>query len=210
MKVWSYVAEFQQEHGYSPSLAEIMLAVGLTSKRGVTLQLDKLESMKIIKRDKNVRRSISVLVSPDALNANIASDMIKVPVLGEVIAGNPVFAEQNYEGYASVTLSEVKGHKDAFLLKIKGNSMNKAGFTPGDYAVVVAQEVADSGDIVIAFEPEQEVATIKRLKKVDGYVLLLPESTDPNYQPIVGSNFVIQGRVINKIEQRTARIEDCD
>ncbi len=210
MKVWSYVAEFQQEHGYSPSLLEIMLAVGLTSKRGVTLQLDRLEELKLIKRDKSARRSISVLVSPAELRSNAISEEIKVPVLGEVVAGNPIFAEQNYEGYSTVKLSELKGHRDAFLLKIKGNSMNKAGFTPGDYAVVVPQPNADSGDIVIAFEPDQEVATIKRLKKVDNYVLLLPESTDPVYKPIVGSNFIIQGRVINKIEQRNARIESID
>ncbi|MBN1168594.1 repressor LexA [Candidatus Woesebacteria bacterium] len=206
IKTWHFIWNFQREHGYSPTLEQIREALNLKSKRGASIQLDKLEKLKIIDREKNARRAIKILAAPLDENLSYQDQQIKVPVLGEVIAGEPMFAEENIEGYANLSLADTKGRKSTFLLRIKGNSMNRAGFNPGDFALIIPQSTAENGDIVIAYEPENEEATIKKFKKVDDYVLLLPESNDPSYKPFIGDKFVIQGKVLGRFDQRNLEV----
>lgn len=194
-QVLEYIIDHQKQNGYSPSIPEIMSAVGLKSFRGVTIQLDKLQALGYIQRDKKTRRAIKILNSPENLNSR---ESIKIPLVGEIKAGYNALAQENIEGYYSIPLTLLHGRRDAFLLRVQGQSMLKAGFKPGDLVIVVPQANPLNGDIVVAFDPDDDTATLKRFKKMDDYVLLLPESDSPKYQPKVGREFVIQGKVINK------------
>ncbi len=191
----NFIIQFQNRNGFSPSLNEIKNYIGTKSTRAVTLHLNKLNNLGYIKRDSNARRAIKILYQ----NPSAKEEEIKAPILGEVKAGYGGITEQNIEGHKLIPLSLTGGRRDVVLLKIRGESMNRAGFNHGDLAIIVPQSKAYDGDIVVAFDPDDETATLKRYKKLGGYVLLLPESDDPSYEPKVGSQFVIQGKVIGKI-----------
>jgi repressor LexA len=79
--------------------------------------------------------------------------------------------------------------------------MLKAGINPGDLAIIAPENRANNGDIVVAFDPDDETATLKRFKRLQDYVMLLPESDDPAYQPKIGKQFVIQGKFIDLIRK---------
>jgi repressor LexA len=126
-KVWHFIAQYQQEHGFSPSYTEIAKVAGVTSKRGVSIQLKKLQEKRLIFRTNNARRAIKILEQPS--HSDPSGDVfVKLPIVGEVVAGEPRFAEQKSGGYLSVSLAETHGTKDAFLLKVDGSSMNKLGY----------------------------------------------------------------------------------
>lgn len=194
-QVLNFISFFQAENGYSPSISEIRNGAKINSTRGVILQLEKLQRFGYIRRDKNSRRAIKILTKPGEINS---TETTKIPLVGDVKAGYNALAEQNIECYYDVPMNVVQGRKDAFLLRVKGTSMLKAGYNPGDIIIVVPQANPLNGDIVVAFNPNDETATLKRYKKLDNYILLLPESDDPAHQPVVGREFVIQGKVIDK------------
>lgn len=195
LQVLNFIAAFQTQNGYSPSIPEICNGTKINSIRGVTLQLDKLQKFGFIQREKNSRRAIKILNKPEQINS---SETIKIPLVGEIKAGYNALAQENIENYYNVPLGLLHGRRDAFLLRVNGRSMLKAGYNPGDIIIVAPQSNPLNGDIVVAFDPDDETATLKRFKKMDNFVLLLPESDDPRYQPKIGREFVIQGKVVGK------------
>lgn len=195
-KVFSFVSKFQSENGYSPSIPEIMKATQIGSIRGVSLQLVKLQNLGYIRRDKQARRAIKILLPPLP-----DQEAISLPLVGEIRAGQPTLADENIEEYRDVSKSELHGRSDAFLLRVKGDSMSKAGLNTGDIVIVAPQPVPDNGDIVVAFNPNEETATLKRFKKMSEYVVLLPESYNSDYKPIIAKEIMIQGKVLGKLSE---------
>lgn len=193
--VLDFISSFQTQNGYSPSIPEIKEGSKINSIRGITLQLDKLQNLGYIQREKNSRRAIKILNKPEQIDS---TETVKIPLVGEIKAGYNALAEENIEKYYDISLNLLHGRRDAFLLKVRGKSMLKAGFNPGDIVIVVPQPNPLNGDIVVALDPDGDTATLKRFKRLEDYILLLPESDDPQYQPKVGREFVIQGKVINK------------
>lgn len=193
-KVLQTIIQFQSKNGYSPSITELKTIIGNKSTRGIVLQLEKLQKLGYIQREKNSRRAIKILSKPIKVNKET---MINVPVIGEIRAGYGALAEQNIEGYKKIPLLLAKGRKDVFILRVKGTSMLKAGINPGDLAIIAPQSTANNGDIVVAFDPDDETTTLKRFKRLQDYVMLLPETDDPAYQPRIGKQFAIQGKFID-------------
>lgn len=193
-KILVTIAQFQDENGYSPSIQELKNILKNKSTRGIVLQLEKLQKLGYIKRDKNSRRAIKILIKPAKIEK---TKMIRVPIVGEIRAGYNALAEQNIEGYEEISLLLANGRRDAFILRVKGTSMLNAGINPGDLAIITPQNNANNGDIVVAFDPDEETATLKRFKRLQDYVMLLPESDDPSYEPKIGKQFVIQGKFID-------------
>jgi repressor LexA len=194
-KVLNFVSKFQSDNGYSPSIPEIVNSTGIKSNRGVSIQLEKLQNLGYIKRDKQARRAIKILSNPFT---NI-TETIKIPLVGVIRAGNPSLADQNIERYVNVSITDVHGRLDAFLLEVKGDSMTRAGFNQGDLAIVVPESMPNNGDIVVAFFENEETATLKRFKKMDNYVVLMPESYNSEYKPIITQEVSIQGKVLGKL-----------
>lgn len=176
-EILAFLNRFTEEHGYPPSVREIMQAVGLKSTASVHYHLDALNRSGEISMDGSKKRAITL---PSAQRA------VQIPILGVVTAGQPILAVENIEGYLPWD-----GAEDCFALRVRGDSMIGAGILDGDKVVVRPQQTAQHGEIVVALLGDE--ATVKRLSRKNGRIWLLPEN--PAYAPIDGTDAVILGKV---------------
>jgi repressor LexA len=185
-------------------MREIGEAVGLTSVSSVSHQLRQLQSKGLVRRDPNRPRAVEIRPAPRAPaggpgetpydeteSRNDRPAPMYVPVVGRIAAGGPVLAEQAVEDVFPLP-RQLVGDGQLFLLKVTGDSMVDAAICDGDWVVVRQQQVAENGEIVAAMIEGE--ATIKTLKRGDGHVWLMPHN--PAYQPIVGDDATILGRVV--------------
>lgn len=180
-RIYDYIVEFTAQKGYPPSVREIAEAVGLKSPSTVHFHMKALEEAGVITKSAGKTRAITPVRQPEKN---------QIPVLGNVAAGAPILAEEHVEDYLTF---DTQGRDDEhFALKIRGESMLKAGILPGDLVVVHRQSTANNGEIVIALLGEE--ATCKRLRRKDGHIWLLPENDD--YQPIDGDEAQLLGKVV--------------
>ena len=172
-----YVNQFIQENGYSPSVREIGAAVGLRSTASVSYHLQALQEKGLLQSpgSKGRKRAIVTTVRPG-----------QIPVVGVVTAGLPILAVENQEGFLSWD-----GDPGCFALRVRGDSMINAAILSGDLVVVRPQQSADDGQIVVARIGDE--ATVKRLRRRNGEVWLMPEND--NYAPIDGSEAELIGVV---------------
>lgn len=168
--ILEYIKEQQSEKGYPPSVREMCNYVGLKSTSTVHSHLKTLEELGYIRRDPTKPRAIEVLDSINEINQEI----ISIPVIGQITAGEPILAQQNIEEYIPLPASLVKGN-DNFILKVKGESMINAGILNKDYVIVDRTNYADNGQIVVALI-NCEHATVKRFFKEGNMVRLQPEN----------------------------------
>ena len=175
--ILNYVNEFIQENGYSPSVREIGAAVGLRSTASVSYHLQALQAKGLLQDPgaKGRERAIVTTQRPG-----------QIPVVGVVTAGLPILAVENQEGTMAW-----EGDPSCFALRVRGDSMVGAGIMSGDKVVVRPQQHADDGQIVVARIGDE--ATVKRLRRRNGQVWLLPEND--NYEPIDGTEAEIIGLV---------------
>ena len=171
-----YVNQFIQENGYSPSVREIGEAVGLRSTASVSYHLQALQAKGLLQSPgaKGRKRALVTGARPG-----------QIPVVGVVTAGMPILAVENQEG----TLPW--NDPGCFALRVRGDSMLGAGILPGDKVVVRPQSTADDGQIVVARLEDE--ATVKRLRRRNGKIWLLPENDA--YDPIDGTHAEIIGVV---------------
>ncbi|MCI6956606.1 MAG: transcriptional repressor LexA [Clostridiales bacterium] len=171
-----YVNQFIQENGYSPSVREIGEAVGLRSTASVSYHLQALQAKGLLQSPgaKGRKRALVTGARPG-----------QIPVVGVVTAGMPILAVENQEG----TLPW--NDPGCFALRVRGDSMLGAGILPGDKVVVRPQSTADDGQIVVARLEDE--ATVKRLRRRNGQIWLLPENDA--YDPIDGTHAEIIGVV---------------
>lgn len=161
--------------GYPPSVREICQAVGLKSTSTVHAHLNKLEKLGYIRRDPTKPRAIEILDENIFGNNNITEqEMINLPLVGQVTAGQPILAEQNIQEYLPLPAQLVKGN-DTFLLRVKGESMINAGILDRDYVIVDKGSTASNSQIVVALV-NGESATVKRFFKEGTTVRLQPEN----------------------------------
>lgn len=174
--IMDYVNQFIQENGYSPSVREIGAAVGLRSTASVSYHLQALQDQGLIQAPgaKGRKRALVTGVRPG-----------QIPVVGVVTAGMPILAVENQEG--TLPWDE----PGCFALRVRGDSMINAGILSGDKVVVRPQETADDGQIVVARIEDE--ATVKRLRRRNGQIWLMPENDA--YAPIDGTYAQIIGIV---------------
>ena len=175
--ILAYVNQFILENGYAPSVREIGTAVGLRSTASVTYHLRALQQKGLLQSPsaKGLKRAIVTSIRPG-----------QIPVVGVVTAGMPILAVENLEGTMSW-----EGDPGCFALRVRGDSMIGAGILSGDKVVVRPQQNADDGQIVVARIGDE--ATVKRLRRRNGEIWLLPEND--NYQPIDGREAELLGIV---------------
>jgi len=178
-----YVNQFVQENGYSPSVREIGAAVGLRSTASVSYHLQALQEKGLLQSPgaKGRKRAIVTTQRPG-----------QIPVIGLVTAGLPILAFENQEGSVSWD-----GDPNCFALRVRGDSMINAAILPGDLVIVRPQQTADDGQIVVARIGDE--ATVKRLRRRNGEIWLMPENE--NYAPIDGSEAEIIGLVRGVIRE---------
>ncbi len=172
-----YVNQFIQENGYSPSVREIGAAVGLRSTASVSYHLQALQDKGLLASPgaKGRKRAIVTTMRPG-----------QIPVVGVVTAGLPILAVENQEG--SICWD---GDPSCFALRVRGDSMINAAILDGDLVVARPQQHADDGQIVVARIGDE--ATVKRLRRRNGQVWLMPEND--NYEPIDGTEAELIGLV---------------
>lgn len=180
-KIYEYIAACIREQGYPPSVREIGEAVGLKSPSTVHFHLKHLEEAGYIEKGAGKGRAITL--REEAVPEN------QIPIVGNVAAGSPILAEECIEDYLTF---DTGGHSDEyFALRVRGESMLKAGILPGDLVVVRRQQTARNGEIVVAMIEDE--ATVKTYSRQNGHVWLLPENDD--YSPIDGTYAEILGKV---------------
>ncbi|MCF6167088.1 transcriptional repressor LexA [Lutibacter sp.] len=126
------------------------------------------------------------------------SDTVEIPLIGSVSCGLPIFAEENIEAQIPVSTKLIRKSANYFLLRAFGDSMNKKGINSGDLLLIKQQQVAESGDLVLALVDDD--ATVKEFINNGDTIVLKPHSSNPKHQPIIlTSDFRIQGVVENII-----------
>ncbi len=185
-EVYKYILNFIEDNGYAPTVREICRACGIASTATAFSIMNRLAEEGLINKSKvgeNKRRAIS-----------ITQNAVKVPLIGTVAAGEPIFAQQNYEDFISLPANFFKG-EDLFMLTVKGDSMIKIGMLNGDKIVVQKQPVADDGDIVVALVDDS--ATVKRFFRRNGKFVLHPENDEMD--DFIFDEVTILGKVIGLV-----------
>lgn len=187
-EILEYIKSELLVKGYPPAVREICEAVNLKSTSSVHSHLETLEKNGYIRRDPTKPRAIEIM--DDTFNL-ARREVVNVPVIGRVAAGEPLLAEENIENYFPVPMEFMPNEK-TFLLSVRGESMINAGILDGDYVLVKQQPTAENGDMVVALVGDG--ATVKRFFKEEGVYRLQPENDFMD--PIIVESVEILGKVI--------------
>ena len=174
--------------GYPPAVREICEAVNLKSTSSVHSHLETLEKNGYIRRDPSKPRAIEIV--DDSFNLT-RRELVNVPVVGTVTAGQPILAVENIDSYFPIP-TEYMPNEETFMLKVKGDSMINAGIFNGDKIIVQRQTHANNGEYVVALIDDS--VTVKTFYKEDGYYRLQPENDFMD--PIIVPEVKILGKVI--------------
>jgi repressor LexA len=211
-QVLEHIRKTVAERGYPPSVREIGEAVGLSSPSTVHSHLSSLVAAGAITRDPTKPRAIMIV--DDVRTAAARSgrplpdqpmpdqpmpDRLRdVPILGRIAAGTPILAAEHVEDVLTLPVDLI-GSDPVFLLEVKGDSMINAGILDGDLVAIRSQKDALDGEIVAALIDGEE-ATVKRLRRKDGKVIL--ESENPAYEPMVFTEGVeLVGKVVSVLRR---------
>lgn len=191
IKVMDYIRRFSEENGYTPSVREIGAYCGIKSTATVHSYIERLQEKGYLNKAENKKRAVTLG----------KSGSVNIPLLGTVTAGRPVFAYENYEEYYSFPLDEFRG-EDLFMLHVQGTSMINAGICDGDKIIVRRQQTAADGEIVVALVGES--ATVKRLFRRNGKIILHPENEVLDDFVFNPEEVSILGKVVGLIRNRIA------
>lgn len=190
-EVLDYIKKYTAEHGYPPAIREIGAGLGLSSPATVHTHVKKLEEAGVIKTSSNKFRTIEILV--DNEYEETKEDVVKVPLLGKITAGNPIEAIERPNDFFDLPAVLIPKKENVFTLEVSGESMINAGIYDGDYVIVQKQNTARNGDIVVAMTEENEV-TLKTFYKEDGHIRLQPEND--TMDPFIFDTVTILGKAI--------------
>jgi repressor LexA len=189
--VLNFIKQMVTEKGYPPSVREICQGVGIKSTSTVHGHLEKLEKAGLIRKDPTKPRAIEILDETTHLSKK---ELVNVPIVGKVTAGQPILAVENIEDTFPLP-AEYLHNSDAFMLTVVGESMIEAGIMDGDYVIVRQQNYAENGDTVVALIDDE--ATIKTFYKENDHIRLQPENC--TMEPIIVRDVIILGKVIGVI-----------
>jgi repressor LexA len=199
-KFFRLLLQLRSRKGAPPTIRELQAAGRYSSSRSVAQFLDALEEAGYVGRSEGARNIRVLQVSSQA--APERTRTVSVPLVGNIAAGTPILAVENIETRISISERIAKPPHAYFLLRVHGDSMDRAGIADGCLALVRQQETADPGDRVVALIDDE--ATIKRLKLTREMAILEPVSSSSRHKPIVvDDEFQIQGVVVATIPDVT-------
>jgi repressor LexA len=184
-EVLEFIRKFVGTHKFPPTMREISEHFSISVK-GAYDHVKALEKKKHIRCNSNQSRTIEILDNPEKEEERV----VRVPLLGSVAAGKPLFADENFDQYLRIPEEYVKKGK-YFALKVQGDSMIGAGIMNGDTAIVRQQPTAQDGDIIVAMV--DDAVTLKRFFREKNRVKLQPEN--PLYPPLYTQNLRVLGRL---------------
>lgn len=186
-EILDYIKQEILQRGYPPTVREICETVHLKSTSSVHSHLETLEKNGYIRRDPTKPRAIEIC---DESFQMVRTEMVSIPVVGNVAAGQPILAEENIQEYFPVP-ADIVPKGESFILNVRGDSMINAGIFSGDRVFVHACNTANNGSIVVALIDDS--ATVKTFYKENGYIRLQPEND--TMDPIIVEDCQILGTV---------------
>lgn len=195
--ILKFIQKQVETKGYPPSVREIGKAVGLSSTATVHGYLAKLTEKGYIKKENQKGRTLRLLKGtdnkekmPEDKKFYSGREMVEVPVIGKITAGEPILAVENVTDTFPIPIDFV-GNSESFMLTVRGESMIEAGILNGDYILVKKQNTANNGEIVVALIGDE--ATVKTFYKEKDHIRLQPENS--TMDPIIVPNCEILGKV---------------
>ena len=201
LNILNYIRKQVSELGYPPSVRELCKGVGLKSTSSVHLYLSRLAEKGYIKKGTLKTRALQIAGENVSISKSTdTSDMLEIPLVGQVAAGLPILAEENIEEYVKLPSSMVKQNtksEGTYMLKVKGDSMINVGIFSGDYIIVSKCQTAENGQIIVALIDNE--ATVKTFYKEKDYIRLQPEND--TMEPIIVKDAQILGKVVGLIRR---------
>jgi len=194
-EILDFIQIYANHNGYPPTYREIGKQFNIVSTFGVKRHIDALVKKGFLSNESKTSRTIALVENTLNKSKQILDNMIGIPIVGRVAAGQPILAEENIEGNVLVDAALLNKRNDCFGLKVRGDSMINAGILENDLVIVSPQKNASNGDIVVALL--QDEATMKRFIAKDNKIYLMPENE--KYNPIEiadREDFSIIGKVI--------------
>ena len=190
-EILTVIKKFIANKGYAPTIRELCNLCNLSSTAPMFVHLINLTNKGYINQTENKFRTIELNVPNEYVIKN--ENVIDVPLLGKVAAGNPIEAIENPEEYMSIPANLIPNDAEVFTLQVNGDSMMNVGIYDNDIVIVKRQKNANNGEIVVACTEENEV-TLKRFYKEKDHIRLQPENDF--LEPIILPNVTILGKAI--------------
>lgn len=190
-EVLKHIKKYVAKNGYAPTVRELCEELKLSSPATVFVHLKHLINKGYISQTNSKFRTLEVKVPNEYISTK--DDIVNIPLLGKVAAGNPIEAIEHPDEYLALPAHMIPKNKEVFSLKIQGESMINIGIYSGDIVIVEKQNTAKNGDLVVALNDENE-ATLKTFYKEDGYFRLQPENDF--MPPIILKEVTILGKAI--------------
>ena len=191
IEILTFIKKYIAQNNYPPSIREIGANVGLNSPATVHVHIKKLIEYGYLRRQKNNHRLLELQVENEyEINT---PDIVQIPLLGKITAGNPIEAIENPDEYFPIPSQLIPQNSEVFTLRVSGESMINAGIHDRDIVIVKKQNTAKNGDIVVAMTDDYEV-TLKTFYKEENYIRLQPEND--LMTPIILNNVTILGKAI--------------
>ena len=196
------ISDYVDRNGVAPSYAELQEELGLKSKTSIFHLVNALESRGYIRRLKYRARALEIIrMPPDAVSTNRSlyghsvEECVQLDLMGTISAGSPIEAIQEIKDTMLVPATLLSGIGEHFALEVKGNSMIGAGINDGDIIIIRRQNIAEFGDIVVAFV-KGETATLKRIRQNGDMIRLEAANPDVPDQSYVRTDLEIQGKLV--------------
>lgn len=197
-EILDFLAQFQKQYGYSPTLSEIAGATDHKSNSTVHSLIKSLVAKGYIQKVDGNTRVLKILDEKinNALLGNHPS--ITLPLMGYIAAGKPLEPHSDPNATFQISASMITGKKTAYVLQVKGTSMIEDGILDGDYVIIEKTEVASNGDIVVALV-DDNLATLKKFYNENGKIVLKPANSEMD--PIYPNSLIIQGKAVGVVRK---------
>ena len=197
-EVLEYLAQFQRQFGYSPTLAEIAEATGHRSNSTVHALIKSLVDKGYIQKVDGNNRVLKIVDQKVTFSLLGSTASIELPLMGFIAAGRPLEPHSDPNATFHVSASMISGKRTAYVLQVKGNSMIEDGIFDGDFVVIEKTNIAVNGDIVVALE-DNNLATLKKFYNENGKVVLKPANAE--MEPIYPNSLTIQGKAVGIVRK---------
>ncbi len=197
-EVLEYLAQFQRQFGYSPTLSEIAIATGHKSNSTIHSLIKSLVFKGYIQKVDGNNRVLKIIDEKVTFAMMGSHPSIDLPLMGYIAAGKPLEPHSDPNASFQVSASLLTGTKTAYVLQVKGNSMIEDGIFDGDYVVIEKTDEAVNGDIVVALV-DNNLATLKRFYKENGRIALKPANAQ--MEPIYPNSLTIQGKAVGLVRK---------
>lgn len=193
-KTLEAIIQYINRHGYAPTLKEVAGMIGVTSPATIYEHIIALVQKGFLVKLGRFKRGFDLAPQIKKRELNNIESTLDLPLFGFIAAGSPIEPHPDSSASLKVPASMIDSGKHGYTLQVKGDSMKDDGILDGDYVIVEYTEIANNGDIVIAFLRENGLVTLKRFYKEEGRIALKPANSQ--MQPIYAKDVKIQGKVV--------------